>query len=65
MTYQAELNEREVLIDFNSYFGQIEIVKVTDIETGDAIADEVNDIVLEELHEVAAGVEYLPLENSY
>lgn len=56
-----EINEieTEVLIDFNTYFGQVVINKITDLATGDAIVpdlvdENLSDKIHNELHEVAA-----------
>lgn len=53
-TIEIEENETVVSIDFNSYFGDIEVSKITNLETGDAIDVELNDNIYNELHEMAA-----------
>lgn len=58
MRYITEIEideiETEVAIDFEMYFGEAEVSKVTNLETGDAIDVKINDGVYGELLEYAA-----------
>lgn len=51
-----EINEveTEVSIDFEMYFGDVEISKITDLETGNALGLEISDNTFNELLEYIA-----------
>jgi len=58
-TIEIDEIDTEVKIEFESRFGEIEIIKITDIGTGNAIApdlfnDRLANSIYAELHEVAA-----------
>jgi len=53
-TIEIDEIETEVSIEFKSYFGEIEVSKVTDLATGDAIAYEPNEYVYNEMAEMYA-----------
>lgn len=53
-TIDIEEIPTEVMVDFASYFGEIEVNKITSIETGDALGLEITDKLYWELHEAAA-----------
>lgn len=58
-TIEIDEVETEVLIDFSSYFGDIEINKITNLETGDAICpdlldSDLSDKIYADLDEYAA-----------
>lgn len=73
-TITLEINEieTEVKVSFISRFGTIEILDMTDVETGEAITpdllDELSSVqyayMMEQLHDFAAD-NSIPLENSY
>lgn len=46
--------ETNILIDFEMYFGQPEINKITNIETGDALGLEISDNTFNDLMEYVA-----------
>lgn len=67
-----EVNEETIVvsIDFENHFGQIEIEKITNIETGDAIAPDLwseiqAEMIYNELHEFSAEFESVETENNY
>lgn len=61
-TIEIDEIETEVAITFEMYFGQAEVIKITNVETGDAIDAEISDWTYLEMIEYAADMK---AEKSY
>lgn len=71
-TIEIDETETELAVEFTAIFGEVEIQKITDVVTGDAICPDLLgeidgmalDTLYNECYEFAANNEVIPVENA-